>query len=69
VSKSNFICTIGKILKHKCLKWSCNFVLKLWTNIYGENMNQGSNFQRPFSSWWLNLPFPKGEKGFGKFDT
>jgi hypothetical protein len=37
--------TIGKLLKHRCLKWSCMTHLHIWNTSYGQKKGRGSNWQ------------------------
>jgi hypothetical protein len=36
---------IGKILKHRCLKWACIANLDIWNTSYGQKKSQKSNWQ------------------------
>jgi len=40
-----FIYTIGKKLKHKCLKWACITHLDIWNTSYGQKKGRESNWQ------------------------
>jgi len=45
--------TIGKLLKHKCLKWARMTHLDIWNTSYGQKKGRESNWQ--FDSWPLKV--------------
>ncbi len=51
VRKVHFI--IGKLLKHKYLKWACMTHLDIWNTSYGQKKGWKSNWQ--FDSWPLKV--------------
>jgi len=45
--------TIGKLLKHRYLKWACITHLDIWNTSYGQKKGQESNWQ--FKSWLVKV--------------
>jgi len=45
--------TIGKLLKHRCLKWVRMIHLDIWNTSYGQKKGRESNWQ--FDSWPLKI--------------
>jgi hypothetical protein len=50
---TRFIYIIGKLLKHKCLKWARMTHSDIWNTSYGQKKGRESNWQ--FDSWPLKV--------------